>query len=290
MADFSSLTGALLDRELATTDSTRRFTTSRRETAINEAILHFADLTECFVRESTIATSCNVATYNLLDSTVMGSSDFIRVAAQGVEYRFTSASSVLTVVAGEDFPRRDIMWLNQYYPGWRQSTTIATLPQLYYEQRLGGQYLIGVWPPPDVGSVSTASSARLIVPYVARPALLSASTDVPFTVGGRSREDLIPYHQGFVHYAASQLEKLRPDLEASAAQLKQFLGYVSRFLQSSRKKGPNALGNHPYLRKAQRRFGGGSVWDGLDPFRFPVYWMCLHVLPFTMARIVSLFT
>jgi hypothetical protein len=54
MTQFSSLWGRLLTQELGTDDSTQLFTDARRKAAINDGIREFADLTECFVRTSTL--------------------------------------------------------------------------------------------------------------------------------------------------------------------------------------------------------------------------------------------
>ena len=76
------------------------------------------------------------------------------------------------------------------------------------------------------------------VPYVANPDPLTSDTQEPY---GSQRVDLRPWHQASVHYAAHVLEKLRRDDQASQAQLQQFLGYVSRYLQNTRKKGGQVL-------------------------------------------------
>ena len=120
MAIFELLTGSWLDHELRTDDSTQLFTSTRRAQAVNDGLLEFAELTECFIRQSTIACSCNTQEYNL-NSSAITSTDFVRVAAQGIEYRVLSSggSSIakLSVLAGDEFPRRDIEWLNRYDAG-----------------------------------------------------------------------------------------------------------------------------------------------------------------------------
>ena len=88
---------------------------------------------------------------------------------------------------------------------------------------------------------------------IAYPNVSTASTHVPFTdTSGNTRWDLRPYHQGLVHYAAHQLEKLRKDTQASDRQFQKFLSYITRYLQSMRKKGGTALTYaRSYFRRSQ---------------------------------------
>lgn len=256
LSNFEDLYGRLLDQELHSADSTVLFTSTRRSQAVNDGSLEFAALTECLIRTSTIACSCNTQTYNLLSSAVM-STDFTRLAARGVEYHLVSSggsgSNTLTQLSGDGFPRRDIEWLNKYEPGWRTSTT-PSMPTGYYVDEADGKYLIGLDHPPDIGSSETGT---LLVPYVARPALMTSSGDVPYTVGSAVRTDLLPYHQAIVHYAAHQLEKLRGDDQASDRQLAKFQSYVMRFTEKWRKKGQNTVTFvKSYLRSASRRPNG----------------------------------
>ena len=73
MPIFEDLTGNYLDRALHSADSTVLFTTGRRNDAVNEGMQQFVEMTECVIRESTIACSCNTYEYNLLSSAVLGS-------------------------------------------------------------------------------------------------------------------------------------------------------------------------------------------------------------------------
>lgn len=262
--NFETLTGTQIDHELRTTDSTVRFTTARRNAGINEGMEQFAELTECLIRVSTVVCSCNTATYNLNSSAIM-STDFVRIAARGVEYHLLSSGSspVLQQLAGDDFPRHDVEWLNKYEPGWRQSTT-PSMPTSYRVEMDGGQCLIGLQPPPKVGSSQTA---KLLIPYVARPVPMTSTGDVPFTVGGNVRTDLVPFHKALVHYAAHQLEKLRGDDEASDRQYAKFLQFVERFTGKNRPKGQGFVTlARNYLREATGP-RGGSWQDGKDPYR-----------------------
>lgn len=241
MTQFSSLFGSLLDEELGTDDTLVRFTTARRKRAVNKGVTEFAELTECFTRESTVTITGGTREYDLNSSLVIPGKDFVRLAKQQIEFRYIDASSNLTVLAGDDLPRRDIPWLNRYAQGWQESTVASSamqMPEFYYERSAAGARYLGFTPVPSTGS---SASATVIVPYVARPALMTSDTNEPYQVNGLVRRDLRDYHQASVHYAAHQLEKLRKDTEASDRQLQKFLGYVTRWLQSNRPKGGQSL-------------------------------------------------
>ena len=226
---FSELYSSALDHELGTDDSTRLFLTARRQRAINRGHFEFCDLTECAIRQSTITCSNGVSEYNLLSTVNVRSGDFLRVAKQGIEYHLLSSGTTKStvIVAGDDLPRREIPWLNQYDLGWRRST--GGTPSAYYERRDGGSYFLGLVPPTRIGSSETA---QVILPYVAKPSSMTADTNTPFTFSSVVREDLEPYHQALVHYAAAQLEKLRRDAEASQYQMQQFVGYIERYTRT----------------------------------------------------------
>jgi len=123
---FSHLYSSALDYELGTDDSTRLFTTARRKQAINEGIEQFADLTECFLRQSTIVSSHGVREYSLQSTVNVPGNDFVRLSRQRPEFQITSShggsSAQVTYISGENFERRDVDWLNHYVPGWRDST------------------------------------------------------------------------------------------------------------------------------------------------------------------------
>ena len=234
MPTFLDLYATRLDYELGSADSNVLFTTARRKASVNEGLREFADLTECWARESTITCSNAVGTYSLMSTVNVPGGDFVRLAVDGPEYVYTDVSSNVTYIHGDDLPRRDVEWLNAHEPGWRASTG-ATFPQSYYLAEEQGDLQLGLYPPPTIGS-SAAGSIR--VPYVARPSSMTADTNVPYTdASGVTRGDVAPYHQALVHYAAHRLEKLRKDIVASDRQLQLFLGYVTRFLQAKRKKG-----------------------------------------------------
>lgn len=234
---FSHLYSSALHTELGTDDSTQLFTDARRKTAINNGALTFADLTECAIRQSTVTCSNGIGEYNLLSTVNIAGGDYLRLSKQGPEFHHVSSggasSNRTTYVAGpDDFPRREIPWLNQYEPNWRAST--GGTPHAYYERSNGGQRLFGLVPAPEI---QTSATAQIVVPYVAKPAVMTSDTDVPFTFGSTVRHDLEPYHQACVHYAAHELELLRRDVPASERQMGQFMGYVERYTRASQPKG-----------------------------------------------------
>lgn len=242
---FSELSGAALDLELNSVDSTNLYTSARREAAINQGLQEFADATECYIKVAQIAVTSTAVTYSL--STI---ADYSRLSAQGLpEYRHTSSGGVVTIVAGDDFPRRDELWLNRQTPGWRQST-VAVVPSAYFLAADAGTFVLGLNGVPDVGSSETAV---IRLPYVARPPALQSSTDVPFSTT-TTRSDLAPYHQALVHYAAFKLLPLTGDLQGAKGQLALYADYVTRYLQALRPKGgTHVLLGRDYLRDARRR-------------------------------------
>lgn len=264
MANLELLSGEWLNLELRTDDTAVLFTSTRRVQAVNDGMAEFAELTECYIRQSTVVCSCNTAEYNLTSSAVL-STDFVRFAAQGAEYHHLSSGSSgeTLVVAGDDFPRRDIEWLNRYEPGWRTSTSPVELPASYYLRADGGSYLLGLSQRPDIGSSETG---KVLLPYVARPVPMTSTGDVPFTVGGVTRSDLIPFHRALVHYAAHQLEKLRGDDQASDRQFAKFQAFVQRWTEKARPKGGGFVTMaRNYLRDARRQNPVRQV--GVDPYR-----------------------
>mgnify|MGYP001581262506 CR=1 FL=1 len=258
---FSALYVDRLDEELGNSDSTRLFLTARRRYAINEGIRQFADLTECLTKESSIGCSNGVGEYDLNSTVNTTSADFIRLSKQEPEYRLRSSGSSGSTqyTAGDDLRRTTVQWLDQYEPGWRNST--GGTPQYYYERWNGGRRLIGLFPPPRITSSQTGT---LRVPYVARPSSLTSDTQVPFKDSSlATRNDLEPYHQAFVHYGAYQLEKLRIQKQESNEQFQVFMGYVQRFLSAMRPKGGTMIKvARSYFGESRRRgaVGGLTAW------------------------------
>lgn len=257
MTAFSSLYTGRLDRELGTDDSTELFTTARRKSAVNEAIQEFAKLTDCFQRRSTVAITGGTAEYDVNSTSVISGGDFSRFSKEQVEFRYTDAAGDVTILSGDELVRRDVEWLNRYQPSWADDTTASSVQQLpiaYYERFDNGARYLGFYPKPCTGS---SASAVAIVPYIAQPPVLTSDTSEPYA----GRNDLRPYHQGLVHYAAYQLEKLRRDDAASDRQLQRFMGYVQQFLQDMRKRGGVGL---TFVRSY---FGSRSAVNGEDPRR-----------------------
>lgn len=255
MPIFEQLKGPLLDRELNTNSSLAGSPVSslNRAQATNDGIREFADLTECFQRQSSITVSCNTVEYLLLSGGALaGATDYTRLATQGPEYRVLSSGSTRTVVtwlAGEDaFPQRPIQFRNRQDPGWRQSTT-PTTPTGYYLRPDGANLYLGLDHPPLVRS---SQIAEILIPYVARPPVLTSSGEVPFSISTGTRTDLVGYHQAVPHYAAYKLLPMLGDDQGSQNQLQKFMGYVTRYLQNLRPKGGTViqLGRN-YLRLAR---------------------------------------
>lgn len=252
MAVFSDLYGTLLDYELGSNDTAILFTSAKRKAAINEGLRQFADLTECWQRTSTITCSNGIGEYNLYSTVNLPGADFLRPAGRGPTYRLKDASSQVSYTAGDDLLRRDVPWLDAHEAGW-QSTATGT-PEMWYLRADSTALYVGLVPPPQVSTSDL--EAVLVWPYVARPSSLTADTNVPF--GGRT--DLEPYQQAAVHYAASKLEKLRRDVQASERQLAAFMGYVQRFLMARRPKGGTTIRlARSYFTQATRRGDAADV-------------------------------
>lgn len=250
MPNFAALYSDAIDTELGSNDSQVLFTTARRKAAVNEGYRQFLDLTECVTKRCTVTVSSSAREFDLNSSLVIPDEDFLRVADEGpVFVKYDTAGTVLMTVAGDqDFPQREPQWLDAADNGWR-STNVG-IPTGWYERKDGGARYFGLDRPADV---STSESAELQIPYVPNPSSMTSDTDVPFTFDGLTRRDLVPYHQALPHYAAHKLEKLRKDVEASDRQLQAFLGYVQRYIQATRPKGPRAVRtSKSYFRDSQR--------------------------------------
>lgn len=227
---FLTLFGDHLDRELGSDDRTQLFTTARRKAAINEAQREFVRLTECLIRQATV-TLADADQEKDLES-VITAGDFWWLAKQGVEVKRTDAASKNTYIAGDDFPRRDIQFLNIHEPGWRNAS--KGTPKAWYLREDGGSVFIGFYPAIEI---KAGESAVITVPYVAKPAEMSGDNDEPFTVGGNIKKMLEPWTYALVHYAAAVLERLRKDSARSERQMQAFGGYVADYLQRQRRKG-----------------------------------------------------
>jgi hypothetical protein len=261
MPVFSSLYGTYLTHELGTDDSTVLFTTDRRKRALKDGIAQFADLSECLARTAVVTITSTAYEYDL---NALTNADFARFAAgQSIVFQYTDASSNVSILAGrEDLPHRTVAWLDNYEPGWRNSSasTSMQMPSATYLRPDGAALWLGFTPPPSSGSSASMLARVPYVPYIASSAV--STSGEPWTFNSSARIDLRPYFMAPVHYAAHQLEKLRRDQEASDRQLQKFLGYVQRHTQAMRQKGGTVL---TYARSYFRRSLGGGSDRGTDP-------------------------
>lgn len=228
MSTFADLYGALVDRELGSID-TQLFTTVRRKAAINEAQREFVRLTDCLMRRAEISLSDNDAEVDL--ETVITADDFLRFTKDGVQLKQVSGTTT-RYLAGKDFPRRDIPWLDRHMPGWR-SATKAT-PQAHYLREDGGEVFLGLTPPLAITGSDTWTA---LVPYIAYPSDMVNDVDEPFTVDSNAKRTLREYHQGLAHFAAARLESLRKNYPAYDRQMQLFNTYVTEYLQKQRRPG-----------------------------------------------------
>ena len=236
MPQFSQLWGEDLTTELGTNDTSVLFTDARRKHAVNQGYRQFADLTECFTKRSSVTVSSSAQEFNVNSSAVLaGSSGFLRIAGEGPVYIKTDTAGNQQIFAGEDFPQRAIPFLDSADPGWRSTLTPAN-PTGWYLRDDGGAKYLGFYCPADV---STSETAELLIPFVCNPSSMTSDTAIPFAVSSNYRNDLYPYHQATVHYAAHLMEKLRRDDERAEKQMQLFMGYVVRYTQQNRKKGAN---------------------------------------------------
>lgn len=233
MATFTALSKDALHTELGTSDTSVLFTGARRRHAINEGYRQFADLTECFTIQSSMAVSTGVQEIEL--STL---ARFARVAAQGPVFVISDSNGVQQTLAGDDFPQRDVPFLDAAQDGWR--STVTGYPTGWYLRDDGAHKYFGLDRRLDLSSGSTMS-AKLILPWVQIPSSMTSDTDVPFSSSGVVRQDLLPYHVALAHFAAHDLEKLRKDQDASDRQLQKFQGYLSRFFGQMRPKGSRSV-------------------------------------------------
>lgn len=250
MATFEQLSKDDLHRELGSNDTQVLFTGARRRHAINEGLRQFADLTECYIRRSTIACSSGSQEFNLTSTSVIPDGDFIRIASEQPFFEISDSNGVRQTLSGALFPQVSIPFLDHADQGWR--STVLSYPTGWYHRSSGGAMYLGLDHPLYLSTGST-ETACLTVPYVAQPSSMTSSGTEPFTLNGQTRSDLRPYHQALVHYAAHDLEKLRKDKEASDGQLKKFLGYVERYVTATRPKGNRTVRTAvAYFRRARR--------------------------------------
>ena len=231
MSTFVQLYGVLLDREVGSTD-TALFTTQRRKDAVNEAQREFVRITHCLTRDVTITPLADTASGPLeTDVEFIGAEDFLALAPQGVVLKKVSGSTT-TYYTGDDLPRRDVVWLDRFSPGWRTAT--PGTPTAHYIREDGGAVYLGFTPAIDVIGADVWSA---IVPYVCLPTDMSGNNDEPFTVATNAKRILRPWHQALVHFAAARMEELRKNYAAVDRQMKLFNGYAQDYLQKQRRPG-----------------------------------------------------
>lgn len=250
MPQFSQLWGDDLTTELGSNDTSVLFTDARRKHAVNVGLRQFADLTECFVKRSSITVSSSAQEFNLNSSSIMsGSSRFTRMASEGPTYVKTDSSGFQTFISGEElFPQRNIPYLDASEDGWR-STNTGDPTGWYLRDDAGAKYF-GLDRP---ANVSTSETAELLIPFVQKMSSLTSDTAMPFAVSTNYRHDLEDYHQAGVHYAAHLMEKLRKDREAADDQLQRFMGYVNRYNAQKAVKGMKGVRMaQSYFRNARR--------------------------------------
>ncbi len=251
MPTFKQLSKDDLHRELGTNDTQVLFTGARRRHAVNEGLRQFADLTECYTRQSTLACGASTQEFNLNSTDVIPGGDYLRVASQGPFFTISDSNGVRQTLTGNQFPQVSVPYLDNAASGWR--STVTAYPTGWYLRSSGGALIFGLDHPLYLSTGST-ETASLTIPYVANPSSMTSSGQIPFTLGGLVRTDLVMYHQALVHYAAHDLEKLRKDPEASDRQLKKFLGYVGRYVSAMRPKGNHVVRSAvPYFSRARGR-------------------------------------
>lgn len=220
---FLELYGAFLDQELGTSDRTNLFTVARRQAAINAAQLWFTTQTACLQTDEALPLVNGQAEYRL-DSLTTG--PYLALAPEGPELFLTHADGTTVQLAGkDDFPRRTIPWLNNSEPGWR--TSPPATPSYWYERMDGAALLFGLYPAPLIPAGETWVAQ---IPYVLAPDPLVLDPDLPFTIGTVVKTTLTPWHRALGYYAAHDLEKLRKDLNRSAAALVQAQAEVQNYL------------------------------------------------------------
>jgi hypothetical protein len=262
MAAFSDLYGEHLSRELGSSDTTQLFTTVRRKAAINRAQEWFVTQTECITKTAEITLADGIAVYDL--EIEIPDDAFLAIATKRTApYLKQVASTTTRYMTGDEFVRRDVMWLDQYEAGWRERT--SAIPVAWYEEQEGGERRVGVTPPP---SVAAGETWTLYVPYIVLPSDMTADADEPFTVDGDPKRSLKPWHDVLALFAASELEKLRKGLERSTFLRQQAEQGVLDFLDKQRVPGGKSVRvARSYRRDARSRTGLSEYGPYGDPMK-----------------------
>jgi|GEM_PF-4581913 len=250
--EFLELWDSEVTRRLSSSDTTRLFTPSRRQAAVNRGAMTFARLTNCCTADAEL-------TDDLLDGQAWApistpDSAFYGFSPQGLLVRRTHA------VTGQvrDWPlvRRSSEFMDRYRSGWRTWCADPTklgggMPEEYVwwpgnfyglsdEAPLttwGRDGIVSVFPTP-MPSQFPNESWRLVAVQWEVPVTMVADTDRPFvTSSSPSPRELDSYHPALADFAVYQLEKLRRDIAAQDANLKAFNEQVQRYLQTRRQRG-----------------------------------------------------
>jgi hypothetical protein len=213
--------GTRLDRELGTADRTIRFTTARRQEAINEGIRTFNEETGCYLDRVSIALADGTGEYDLETAGIVAGENYLRLAPMGPSIAITTiADGSVRYIEGEHFPMVSEESLNRVTPGWRalgEGTPIGW----YLRKKAGSEY-VGLTAPPDIPATETWA---LLFPYVAIPPVLTLDAEIPYS----GRITLTPYHDRIVAYAAGQLEKLRKNYQMVDRQMAYFAAGIVKY-------------------------------------------------------------
>lgn len=226
---FLDLYGDRLDRELGTTDRTQRFTTARRQDALNEAQVEFVERTECLVKEFEVAVVDETAEYDLETEVT----NYLRIAKDGPSLKRDDGTTVLYTEGPKDFPQTTPPLLSRSTPGWRALE--ASTPNGWYLKRNAGALNFGLTPPPSIPSGETWT---LLIPCVVKALDMSSDSDTPFRISGSTTPvSLTIWSMALVHYAAHLLERFRKDPQREGVQFQKYELYVQRYLKQDRPKG-----------------------------------------------------
>ncbi len=252
---FLQLYGEELSLQLASEDTTERFTTARRKAQVNAGMREFARLTDCLAVRGSISLSDEVAEYDL-EATL---TDFWWLSEQeGLTVTKNDGTTTTYYTEGRELTRKDARRMDREHPGWRAWS--AGTPRYLVFRVDGGRTYIGLAPAPDVGSGETWA---LLVPYLPSLADMSDDADLPFTVAGNASKRLEPWHQALVHYAASKLEKARKQVTMEQQQLALFAAYVQDYRNKQRTPGGDevSFAHHYFSGMRRGAYAGDPMVD-----------------------------
>jgi hypothetical protein len=229
---FSELWNGGLNVELAS-EQTTLFTAALRKKAVNDAMQTFVRQTGCTVAYGEMSIQESEEEADLFAFLT----DFIRLAGDPSIRIVTELTAATRYIQGrEAFPRRNPEQLDWLESGWRAAPD--STPSFWYLRKHLGRLYLGMHPPP---AVKEGEIWDWLVPYVAKPTVMVADADVPFTISGESVLDLEQWHQALVHYAAAQLEPLRKNYSGVTRQMAMYTSYVAQYLQQERASGQDQI-------------------------------------------------